>query len=63
MRGLVTPLPRREMAKRLPAGFPNWSVSVVFRGGCIGRALMMWIMCAWASGANTDDRQEFMNPG
>jgi len=49
-----------EMAKRLPAGFPNWSVSVV-SARAASAALDDVEYVRLGIKRNTDDRQEFMN--
>ena len=49
-----------EMAKRLPAGFPNWSVSVV-SAQAASAALDDVDYVRLGIKRNTDDRQEFMN--
>ena len=49
-----------EMAKRLPAGFPNWSVSVV-SARAASAALDDVDYVRLGIKRNTDDRQEFMN--
>jgi histidinol-phosphate aminotransferase len=49
-----------EMAKRLPAGFPNWSVSVV-SARAASAALDDVDYARLGIKRNTDDRQEFMN--
>ena len=49
-----------EMAKRLPAGFPNWSVSVV-SARAASAALDDVDYVRLGVKRNTDDRQEFMN--
>src|SRR5260370_949229 len=49
-----------EMAKRLPAGFPNWSVSVV-SARAASAALDEVDYVRLGIKRNTDDRQEFMN--
>ena len=49
-----------EMAKRLPAGFPNWTVSVV-SARAASAALDDVDYVRLGIKRNTDDRQEFMN--
>ncbi|HXC46936.1 MAG TPA: histidinol-phosphate transaminase [Candidatus Sulfotelmatobacter sp.] len=49
-----------EMAKRLPAGFPNWSVSVV-SARAASAALDDMDYVRLGIKRNSDDRQEFMN--
>jgi histidinol-phosphate aminotransferase len=49
-----------EMAKRLPAGFPNWSVSVV-SARAASAALDDVEYVQLGIKRNTDDRQEFLN--
>ncbi len=49
-----------EMAKRLPAGFPNWSVSVV-SARAASAALDDVEYVRLGIKRNSDDRQEFMN--
>ena len=49
-----------EMAKRLPAGFPNWSVSVV-SARAASAALDDAEYVRLGIKRNTDDRQEFLN--
>lgn len=49
-----------EMAKRLPAGFPNWSVSVV-SARAASAALDDVEYVHLGIKRNTDDRQEFLN--
>jgi histidinol-phosphate aminotransferase len=49
-----------EMAKRLPAGFPNWSVSVV-SARAASAALDDVDYVRLGVKRNTDDRQEFLN--
>ena len=49
-----------EMAKRLPAGFPNWSVSVV-SARAASAALDDVEYVRLGIKRNTDDRREFMN--
>ena len=49
-----------EMAKRLPAGFPNWSVSVV-SARAASAALDDTEYVRIGIKRNTDDRQEFLN--
>jgi histidinol-phosphate aminotransferase len=49
-----------EIAKRLPAGFPNWSVSVV-SARAASAALDDVDYVRLGIKRNTDDRQEFMN--
>jgi histidinol-phosphate aminotransferase len=49
-----------ELAKRLPAGFPNWSVSVV-SARAASAALDDVEYVRLGIKRNTDDRQEFMN--
>jgi histidinol-phosphate aminotransferase len=49
-----------EIAKRLPAGFPNWSVSVV-SARAASAALDDVDYVRLGIRRNTDDRQEFMN--
>jgi histidinol-phosphate aminotransferase len=49
-----------EMAKRLPAGFPNWSVSVV-SARAAAAALDDVEYVRLGIKRNSDDRQEFMN--
>jgi histidinol-phosphate aminotransferase len=49
-----------EMAKRLPAGFPNWSVSVV-SARAASAALDDAEYVRVGIKRNTDDRQEFLN--
>ena len=49
-----------EMAKRLPAGFPNWSVSVVSARAALA-ALDDAEYVRLGIKRNTDDRQEFLN--
>jgi histidinol-phosphate aminotransferase len=49
-----------EMAKRLPAGFPNWSVSVVSaRAASAALGDVEYVQLGIKR--NTDDRQEFLN--
>jgi histidinol-phosphate aminotransferase len=50
----------QEMAKRLPAGFPNWSVSVV-SARAASAALDDVEYVRLGIKRNSDDRQEFMN--